>query len=171
MSKGNDVLPPTVLHCMFAKAIFIQIAEEVRSWTSDREVHLLVHVSDVAKCKRLARRMYSIKIVELVGYLLREVTATFLVGYKPKPSFPRSVAIKVFNPVYKCFFPNQHSGKIQTYRLLLTAHCLLLTAHCSLFLLLTDPCSHLHISIRPDRAWYIFFWCANHLQQINFNSS
>jgi hypothetical protein len=54
-----------------------------------------------------------IEIVKLLCYFFREITATFFIANEPESGTPRSISVKMIDPVFKRFLFNKHGiGKI-----------------------------------------------------------
>src|SRR5688500_10190161 len=98
--KGDEIFPDTMQYRIFIEAVFVEVVDcsSFRAVPPDRNV--LVQLANIAE-HSIRLGVSVLKIVELVCYFLREVTATLFITNEPKSGVPRSVSVEVVDPVFE----------------------------------------------------------------------
>ncbi len=96
-----------------------------------------VKIPDIAKSCAGGWSMYLIKIVNLLRYIFRYLAATFFIANEPASGMPRSVSVKIIDPVFERFFFNKHGVEKR-------GGCFYLSFGGSTFLSQDDPVNAAH---------------------------
>jgi hypothetical protein len=109
MHKGGKISPDIMLNGIGVETVFVKVVERICFGAIPPKNNMPVQFADVTERSGCGRRVYLIEIINLISYFLRYLTATFFMADEPESGMPRSISVKIIDPVSKDFFFNQHN--------------------------------------------------------------
>ena len=100
--KGDEIFPDAMLYGIAIETVFVEVVEQICFGAVPPDSNVFVQFADVAK-RSIRLSVHLVKIVKLICYFFRHLTATFFIANKPETGMPRSISIKIIDPVFKGF--------------------------------------------------------------------
>src|SRR5687768_12492343 len=99
MYKCNKIFPHTLKYCVGVEPVVIERFKQRRSWSIQPGAYLPIEFPDIAEDRSVIVGMNLIKVVEFLRYFLGQISSAFFMSNEPETGPPRSIAIKIFNPM------------------------------------------------------------------------